>query len=84
MAMQFWAGPCHCYRFGACGPPSAQAEQSGETVSLIFLSQLSQIYRPNSAQTEQSGETASLISLSQHFQFHFGAKKRCRFAFEGR
>ena len=37
MAIQIWGGACPRYHFGDCGPNSAQAEQSDETVSLISL-----------------------------------------------
>ena len=39
MAIQIWVRACPRYRFGDCGPHSAQTEQGGETASLISLSQ---------------------------------------------
>jgi hypothetical protein len=50
MAIQIWVRACPRYRFGDCGPHSAQTEQGGETASLISLSQRPQFHfvaRPN-------------------------------------
>jgi len=50
MAIQIGVRACPRYRFGDCGPHSAQTEQGGETASLISLSQRPQFHfvaRPN-------------------------------------